>query len=131
MTDTPWPHLQALQDHLDQHDGRLTASDVPLGVAALREYLLAGAAAGKSLRQVRARMKPVDVESIQLSYLFNLVVDGATHAGRLAPIEAYAASEFPLAREAADLLTILHSPAFAAQVGWRPTQPGDKQPDRP
>jgi hypothetical protein len=125
---TAWPQLEALQALLDSREGRLTAADVPLGMAVLREYLTCGAAAGKLLRQVRARMKPADPESIQLSFLFNLIVDGATHAGRLGPIESYAASEYPLAREAGELLTILRSPAFAAQVGWQPTAPGDKQP---
>ncbi|MBC7543651.1 MAG: hypothetical protein H7338_13060 [Candidatus Sericytochromatia bacterium] len=131
MSDGTWPHLQALQDHLTANAGRLTAGDVPLGIATLREYLLSGAASGKSLRQVRAQMKPVDGESIQLSYLFNLIVDGATHTGRLAPIESYAVSEFPLAKDAADLLTILHSPEFAAKVGWRPALPGEKQGGKP
>jgi hypothetical protein len=123
---TTWPQLQAFQAHLDGHGGALSAADVPLGIAVLREYLESGAASGKSLRQVRAQMKPSDPESIQLSYLFNLIVDGATHARRLAPIEAYAAGEFPLSREAGDLLTILQSPAFAAKVGWQPHAPGDK-----
>jgi hypothetical protein len=124
-----WPRLQALEALLDGQDGRLTSDDVPLGIAALREYLETGAAAGKTLRQVRARMKPADPDSIQLSYLFNLIVDGATHTGRLGPIEAYAAGHFPLSKQAGELLTVLHSPEFAAKVGWRPHAPGDKKPD--
>jgi hypothetical protein len=127
---TAWPQLQAFQAILDAHGGRLTAADVPLGVAVLREYVDSGAATGKSLRLVRAQMKPADAEAIQLSYLFTIVVDGATHARRLGPIEGYAASEFPLAGVAAELLTVLKSPAFAAQVGWQPHKPGDT-PDGP
>lgn len=125
---TAWPHLEAFQAVLDAQDGTVTAADVPQGLAVLREYVASGAAAGKSLRQVRARMKPADPTSIQLSYLFTIVVDGATHAGRLGPIEAYAASDFPLAAEAAELLTVLRSPEFGAQVGWQPHAPGDERP---
>lgn len=120
--------LARLQAHLAQHEGRMTAADVPLGIAVLREYLESGAALGRSLRRVRAAMKPVDAESIQLSYLFNLVVDAANHEGRLAPVEAYAASDFPLADAAKELVAIMKSDTFAAQVGWRPTLPGDRPP---
>lgn len=120
--------LARLQDHLERHDGKMTAADVPLGIAALREYLESGATLGRGLRRVRAAMKPTDPDSIQLGYLYNLVVDAATHEGRLAPVETYAASDFPLASAAAEMLAILESDGFRAQMGWRPTRPGDKRP---
>lgn len=127
MTVNPTDPLQTLREHLDRHEGQIGTADVALGIEALKAYLCSGAAPDRGLRREIARMRPIDEQGIALTYLFVITVDGATHEGRLGPLEAYAASEAPLAAQARELLALLDSDDFRGKVGWRPTRPGDRK----
>lgn len=125
--DTP-DALERLRRHLDAAGGRIGEAELDLGVKALEVYLASGAVLGRGLRREIGKMRPVDECGAQLSYLFVLTVDAATHEGRTAPLAAYASSGARLSDAAARLLAILESDAFRNKLGWRPTLPGERRP---
>jgi hypothetical protein len=120
--------LDDLKAHLEAHGGRLSASEVDLALAVLRDYLNAGAPQGRALRGVTRLFRPADAVGVDLGYLFVIVTDAANHAGRNQPVIDFARSDSPLAPRVQELADILTSDAYAAKVGWRPARRGDKPP---
>ncbi|MEB3328753.1 MAG: hypothetical protein VKQ33_05930 [Candidatus Sericytochromatia bacterium] len=114
------PALDALRAHLGAHAGRLAAEDVPLAMAALYEYVDAGAVLDRALRQDVAAFRPADDVGRLLCWLFVVTIDAATHTGREGALATHAASGQPLAAEAGELHRRLTSPAFVAARGHRP-----------
>lgn len=115
-----YPALEALRSHLRLQDHRLGAQDAPLALAALKEYLLHGAALDRALREDVATFRPCDAVGAAVAYLFIVTIDAATHQGRDGALAAYATSEQPLATEAVGLLALLQAPEFLATRGGRP-----------
>ena len=120
--------LDELKAYLAAHSGRLGAEQADLAIAALRDYLEAGAPQGRGLRGITRQFRPADPVGVDLSYLFVIVTDAATHAGRNQPVVDFAHSDSPLAPRARELADILTSEAYAEKVGWRPARRGDKPP---
>lgn len=121
-----FPALDRLSAHLDAHAGRMAEADTPLAVDALKEFLLSGAAMGRGLREVTARLRPADPVGASAAYLFVITVDAATHDGRDHVLGTYADSPQPLAEAARELHAILVSDDFRKAVGRRPIQGGDR-----
>lgn len=115
-----YPALEALREHLRGQDYRLGADDAPVALAALKEYLVHGAALDRALREDVSTFRPCDATGAAVAYLFIVTIDAATHQGRDGALIAYAASEQPLAGEAAALLALLQAPEFVATRGVRP-----------
>lgn len=120
--------LDELKAHLEAHGGRLGQDEAELALAVLREYLEAGAPQGRGLRGLTRLFRPADPIGVDLSYLFVIVTDAATHEGRNQPVVEFARSDSPLAPRVQELAEILTSEAYAAKVGWRPARRGDKPP---
>ena len=122
MNMSDFPALLALQAHLDAQEGRIGATEAPLAIAALREFLVSGAAMGRRMRETTAALRPADATGAAIAYLFVVTVDAATHDGREGALAAYASSEQPLATEAGELYAMLRSDDFLEKVGRRPVQ---------
>lgn len=120
--------LDDLKARLEAQEGRIGADEADLALAVLRDYLLAGAPQGRGLRGVTRLFRPADAVGVDLSYLFVIVTDAATHAGRNQPVIDFARSDSPLAAQVQELADILGSEAYAEQVGWRPARRGDQPP---
>ena len=100
----------------------MTASDAPLAVAVLDEYMADHAKLGRGLRELTARLRPADETGALVAYLFVITVDAATHEGRDAALAAFAESGKPLAEHAARWHATLVSDDFRIAVGRRPIQ---------
>ena len=120
--------LDEFKAYLEAHEGRLGAEQADLAIAVLRDYLDAGAPQGRGLRGLTRLFRPADAVGVDLSYLFVIVTDAATHAGRNQPVIEFARSDSPLASKVQPLAEILTSEAYAEKVGWRPARRGDKPP---
>lgn len=120
--------LDEFKAYLEAHEGRLGAEQADLAIAVLRDYLEAGAPQGRGLRGLTRLFRPADAVGVDLSYLFVIVTDAATHAGRNQPVVEFARSDSPLASKVQPLAEILTSEAYAEKVGWRPARRGDKPP---
>ena len=120
--------LDEFKAHLEAHGGRIGADEADLAIAVLRDYLEAGAPQGRGLRGLTRQFRPADPVGVDLSYLFVIVTDAATHAGRNQPVVEFARSDSPLAPKVQALADILTSEAYAEKVGWRPARRGDKPP---
>jgi hypothetical protein len=114
------PALDAFRAHLQAHAGRLAASEVPLALAALHEYLDQGAALDRTLRADVATFRPADETGRLLCWLYVVTIDAATHTGREGALAAHAATAGPLAAEAGELHRRLTSAEFLAARGQRP-----------
>lgn len=123
---TTYPALARLEAHLDAHEGRLGEAEGAMAIAVLKEFLESGAAIGKSLRATTARFRASDPAGAALCYLFVVTTDAATHEGREGALKMYAEGDQPFAAEAGELYAMLMSEAFAAKVGRRPVQGGNK-----
>lgn len=119
---TSYPALEALEAHLDAHNGALGEAEAPLAIAVLQEFLASGAKLGRGLRATTARMRPSDPVGATICYLFVVTTDAATHENREQALATFAASGQPLAQEAGELYETLMSDAFRLQVGRRPIQ---------
>jgi|GEM_PF-3294513 len=120
--------LDEFKAYLEAHEGRLGAEQAEMAIAVLRDYLDAGAPQGRGLRGLTRLFRPADAVGVDLSYLFVIVTDAATHAGRNQPVIEFARSDSPLAPQVQPLAEILTSEAYAEKVGWRPARRGDKPP---
>ncbi|MNK94318.1 hypothetical protein D3C87_1145170 [compost metagenome] len=120
--------LDEFKAYLEAQGGRLGAEQADLAIAVLRDYLEAGAPQGRGLRGLTRQFRPADPVGVDLSYLFVIVTDAATHAGRNQPVVEFARSDSPLAPKVQELVDILTSEAYAEKVGWRPARRGDKPP---
>lgn len=120
--------LDEFKAYLEAHEGRLGAEQAEMAIAVLRDYLEAGAPQGRGLRGLTRLFRPADAVGVDLSYLFVIVTDAATHAGRNQPVVEFARSDSPLASKVQPLAEILTSEAYAEKVGWRPARRGDKPP---